>query len=300
MAMGKRPVARQASPLWVETADLPTSDGHPFFERLNRVLEDYGFDAFVEGLCSAFYAARMGRPSLRPGRYFRMLLIGYFEGLSSERGIAWRVADSLSLRSFLDLELTESAPDHSTLSRTRRLIDVETHDAPQLLPEEPSSFRLHHNGRARASAEQRRRRKRHPSRHQSPHQGRIHLLAAGERRRDSSPAVFLQVQQMELFAADGHDAGGCERVTGKSGMRPFATTTAGLFELSAWLTEAGCTQVAMEATGVYWKPLWHILGDEESFDAAARQRAAYPECSGPQERPEGRGLDRRPAGARAD
>ena len=127
--MGKRPVARQASPLWVETADLPTSDGHPFFERLNRVLEDCGFDAFVEGLCSAFYAARLGRPSLRPGRYFRMLLIGYFEGLSSERGIAWRVADSLSLRSFLDLELTESAPDHSTLSRTRRLIDVETHEA---------------------------------------------------------------------------------------------------------------------------------------------------------------------------
>ena len=101
MAMGKRPAARQGSPLWVETADLPTSDGHPFFERLNRVLEDCGFDSFVEGLCSAFYAARLGRPSLRPGRYFRMLLIGYFEGLSSERGIAWRVADSLSLRSFL-------------------------------------------------------------------------------------------------------------------------------------------------------------------------------------------------------
>ena len=69
----------------------------------------------------------MGRPSLRPGRYFRLLLIGYFEGLSSERGIAWRVADSLSLRSFLDLDVTEAAPDHSTLSRTRRLIDVETH-----------------------------------------------------------------------------------------------------------------------------------------------------------------------------
>ncbi len=94
--MGKRPAARQGSPLWVTTADLPTSDGHPFFERLNRVLEDCGFDSFVEGLCSAFYAVRLGRPSLRPGRYFRMLLIGYFEGLSSERGIAWRVADSLS------------------------------------------------------------------------------------------------------------------------------------------------------------------------------------------------------------
>ena len=89
-------------------------------------------DAFVEGLCAGFYAARMGRSSLRPGRYFRMLLfIGYFEGLSSERGIAWRVADSLNLRSFLDLDLdvTEAFPDHSTLSRTRRLIDVETHVA---------------------------------------------------------------------------------------------------------------------------------------------------------------------------
>ena len=104
MAMGKRPAARQASPMWVDTADLPTSDGHPYFERLNRVLADSGFDAFVEELCAAFYADRLGRPSLRPGRYFRMLFIGYFEGLSSERGIAWRVADSLSLRSFLDLE----------------------------------------------------------------------------------------------------------------------------------------------------------------------------------------------------
>ena len=129
MALGKRPAARQASPMWVDTSDLPTSDGHPYFERLNRVLADSGFDAFVEELCAAFYADRLGRPSLRPGRYFRMLFIGYFEGLSSERGIAWRVADSLSLRSFLDLELTEAAPDHSTLSRTRRRIDVETHEA---------------------------------------------------------------------------------------------------------------------------------------------------------------------------
>ena len=127
--MGKRPAARQGSPLWVTTADLPTSAGHPFFEDLNRVLGEAGFDAFVEGRCAVFYAARMGRPSLRPGRYFRMLLIGYFEGLSSERGIAWRVADSLSLRSFLDLDVTERSPDHSTLSRTRRLIDVETHEA---------------------------------------------------------------------------------------------------------------------------------------------------------------------------
>ena len=110
MAMGKRPAARQASPMWVDTADLPTNDGHPYFERLNRVLADSGFDAFVEELCAAFYADRLGRPSLRPGQYFRMLFIGYFEGLSSERGIAWRVADSLSLRSFLDR--SERRPRH--------------------------------------------------------------------------------------------------------------------------------------------------------------------------------------------
>ena len=123
--MGKKPAARQPSPMWVTTADLPTSAGHPFFERLNQVLEEAGFDAFVEGLCAVFYASRLGRPSLRPGRYFRLLFIGYFEGLSSERGIAWRVADSLSLRAFLDLDVTEAPPNHSTLSRTRRLIDVE-------------------------------------------------------------------------------------------------------------------------------------------------------------------------------
>ena len=90
------------------------SSGHPFFVRLNGILTESGFDGFVERLCSSFYADRLGRPSLRPGRYFRLLFIGYFEGLSSERGIAWRVADSLSLRSFLDLEVTEASPDHST------------------------------------------------------------------------------------------------------------------------------------------------------------------------------------------
>jgi len=115
--------------MWVTTGDLPKSAGHPFFERLNRILEESGFDAFVEGLCAVFCAERMGRPSLRPGRYFRLLFIGYFEGLSSERGIAWRVADSLSLRAFLDLDVTEATPNHSTLSRTRRLIDLETHAA---------------------------------------------------------------------------------------------------------------------------------------------------------------------------
>ena len=113
--------------MWVASADLPRSAGHPFYERLNRVLDDAGFDAFVESQCTKFYADGIGRPSLAPGRYFRLLLLGYFEGLDSERAIAWRAADSLSIRQFLDFALHEAPPDHSTLSRTRRLIDVETH-----------------------------------------------------------------------------------------------------------------------------------------------------------------------------
>ena len=114
--------------MWVATADLPQSAGHPFYERLNRILEAAGFDAFVEGLCAPFYAV-MGRPSPAPGRYFRLLLIGYFEGLDSERGIAWRAEDSLSLRAFLRLAAPAAPPDHSTISRTRRLFPVETHQA---------------------------------------------------------------------------------------------------------------------------------------------------------------------------
>ena len=86
-----------------------------------------GFDAFVEKLCARFYADRLGRPSLRPGRYFQLLLVGYFEGLNSERAIAWRVSDSASLRVFLEYDPEEAPPNHSTLSRTRRRIDVETH-----------------------------------------------------------------------------------------------------------------------------------------------------------------------------
>ena len=111
----------------VPAEKLPRSPGHPFYERLNRVLEKAGFDAFVEGLCARFYSERLGRPSLRPGRYFRMLLVGYVEGLDSERAIAWRVPDSMSVRAFLEYDPEEAPPDHSTLSRTRRLIDVETH-----------------------------------------------------------------------------------------------------------------------------------------------------------------------------
>ena len=115
--------------MWVATADLPKSAGHPFYARLNRVLDDAGFDTFVEAQCAPFYADGIGRPSLAPGRYVRLLLLGYFEGLDSERAIAWRAADSLSIRQFLDFALHEAPPDHSTLSRTRRLIDVETQES---------------------------------------------------------------------------------------------------------------------------------------------------------------------------
>ena len=124
----RRGRARQAT-MWVPTTDLPKSAGHPLYERLNRVLDEAGFDAFVEAQCASFYADGIGRPSLAPGRYFRLLLLGYFEGLDSERAIAWRAADSLSIRTFLDVGLHEAPPDHSTLSRTRRLIDLETHQA---------------------------------------------------------------------------------------------------------------------------------------------------------------------------
>ena len=112
---------------WVPTQDLAGSPGHVFYERLNAVLSAHRFDAFVEGRCAPFYAARMGRPSIPPGVYFRMLLVGYFEGIESERGIAWRCADSLSLRQFLGYSLSKRTPDHSTVSRTRRLLDEQTH-----------------------------------------------------------------------------------------------------------------------------------------------------------------------------
>lgn len=128
MAMGKRAAERQGS-MWIATAEVATGPSHPFYEQLNRILARDGFDGFVEGLCEAFYAGRMGRPSLAPGTYFRILLVGYFEGIDSERGIAWRIGDSLALRNFLGYELNESPPDHSTISRTRRLIDIETHQA---------------------------------------------------------------------------------------------------------------------------------------------------------------------------
>lgn len=126
MAMGRRS-RQQQQDLWVGAGDLPRGPGHPFYRRLNEILDQHGFDAHVEELCAAFYAKVMGRPSLPPGIYFRLLLIGYFEGIDSERGIAWRAADSISLREFLGLEMRDDPPNHSTLSRTRRLIDFETH-----------------------------------------------------------------------------------------------------------------------------------------------------------------------------
>jgi len=127
MAMGTRKQGESQQEMWVARAALPHSEGHPFYQRLNQLLEEKQFDAFAEGRCQRFYAKKMGRPSLAPGVYFRLLLIGYFEGIDSERGIAWRASDSLGLRRFLRIALEEAGPDHSTISRTRRRIDLETH-----------------------------------------------------------------------------------------------------------------------------------------------------------------------------
>ena len=126
--MGTRTRDRQPS-MWVATPDFPTAASHPFYTRLNQLLREHGFDDFAESQCAPFYAETMGRPSLPPGIYFRLLLIGYFEGIDSERGIAWRAADSLALRDFLGVGLEDAPPDHSTIPRTRRLIDLETHRA---------------------------------------------------------------------------------------------------------------------------------------------------------------------------
>ena len=125
--MGTRQQRQRQEELWVATAALARPASHPFYDRLNRLLDECQFDAFVERVCKPFYAETLGRPGLAPGIYFRLLMVGYFEGIDSERGMAWRAADSLGIRAFLRIALDEMAPDHSTISRTRRLIDVETH-----------------------------------------------------------------------------------------------------------------------------------------------------------------------------
>src|SRR6202166_164433 len=126
MAMGTRKMRERQEDLWYG-GELPIAPGHPFYKRLNEVLDNAKFDSFCETNCASFYHNKLGRPSLPPGQYFRIMMIGFFEGLDSERGIAWRLADSLTLRQFLSIGLDESTPDHVTISRTRRLIDGETH-----------------------------------------------------------------------------------------------------------------------------------------------------------------------------
>jgi transposase len=127
MAMGRRKPKQQG--LWVSTEEIAKPASHPFYAKVNEVLSKHGFDRKVEHLCRRFYAPVMGRSSVAPGIYFRLLLVGYMEGVDSERGIAWRAADSLSLREFLGFSVTEQTPDHSTISRTRRLYTLEAHKA---------------------------------------------------------------------------------------------------------------------------------------------------------------------------
>lgn len=125
MALGRRRKEEQGA--WVATTDLPKSPGHVFYRKLNHVLADTEFDRRVEKLCEPHYASGVGRPGIPPGVYFRMLLVGYFEGIASQRGIAWRCADSLSLREFLGLSATESSPDHSSLTKVRQRLPLEMH-----------------------------------------------------------------------------------------------------------------------------------------------------------------------------
>lgn len=127
MAVGKRRRKEQGE-LWIAADDIPETPGHPFYSRLNQLLDRVDLDDRVEEMAAPYYAERMGRPSLPPGVYIRLLLIGYFEGLDSERGIAWRAADSLGLRKFLGYSIKERTPDHSTISKTRRRLPKEFHD----------------------------------------------------------------------------------------------------------------------------------------------------------------------------
>jgi len=127
MALGKRKNEQQSA--WVATTELPKSPGHPFYKKLNALLAEAGFDEWLEKLCAPHYAAKMGRESIPPGVYFRMILIGYFEGISSQRGIAWRCSDSRSLAEFLGVPMEEETPDHSSLSRIHDRLPLEVHNA---------------------------------------------------------------------------------------------------------------------------------------------------------------------------
>ena len=127
MGMGRRKWERQQE-FWVTTTSLPDVPQHVFYEKLNRLLDEHDFDRFVEDLCEPYYVANVGRDSIPPGLYFRMLFVGYFEDIDSQRGIAWRCADSRSLRSFLFLENHESSPDHSSLSRISGRLPLEVYE----------------------------------------------------------------------------------------------------------------------------------------------------------------------------
>jgi transposase len=128
MAMGKRRQRQEA--LFVMADGLAKSAGHPFYQALNRLLAEADFDRWIEKRCQRYYEQeeRRGQPSIPPGVYFRMLFVGYFEGIDSQRGIAWRCADSLSLRQFLGIPLEEAPPDPKTLSNTRRRLPEEVFD----------------------------------------------------------------------------------------------------------------------------------------------------------------------------
>ena len=128
MALGRRKEVQQQD-LFITADSLPKSNGHIFYKKLNELLASHGFDSWIENLCQEFYTQGRGRPSIPPGIYFRMLLVGYFEGIQSQRGIAWRCADSLSLRSFLGIRLTENTPDHSSLTVIRERLPQSVHEA---------------------------------------------------------------------------------------------------------------------------------------------------------------------------
>lgn len=126
MALGRRQDAHQE--LWIATTDLPKSPGHVFYGKLNELLAEIGFDRWLEELCRPYYAEKKGRPSIPPGVYFRMVLVGYFEGISSQRGIAWRCADSRSLGEFLGFGPTQETPDHSSMTRVHQRLPLAVHE----------------------------------------------------------------------------------------------------------------------------------------------------------------------------